>query len=54
MKDKIIFISLEKRSNLKINKSRYGISKRRLKVGKQLKFYNKTKVKIEWMMNLEI
>ena len=47
MRNKIMSIDPEKRKELKINKSTLWYQQRKVKEGKTLKVYNKTKVKIE-------
>ena len=47
MRNKIVSIDSEKRKELKINKSTLWYQQRKVKEGKTLKVYNKTKVKIE-------
>ncbi|GGM77181.1 CRISPR-associated protein Cas1 [Thermogymnomonas acidicola] len=47
MQDKIMSIDPEKRKALKINKSTLWYQQRKIKEGKTIKLYNKTKVKIE-------
>ena len=47
MRNKIVSIDPEKRKELKINKSTLWYQQRKVKEGKTLKVYNKTKVKIE-------
>jgi len=47
VRDKIMSINPEKRKELKINKSTLWYQQKKIKEGKTLKIYNKTKVKIE-------
>ena len=47
IRDKIMSIDPEKRKELKINKSTLWYQQRKIKEGKILKVYNKTKVRIE-------
>jgi CRISPR-associated protein Cas1 len=47
VRDKIISIDPEKRKELKINKSTLWYQQKKIKEGKTLKVYNKTKVRIE-------
>jgi len=47
VRDKIMSIDPEKRKELKINKSTLWYQQKKIKEGKTLKVYNKTKVKIE-------
>jgi CRISPR-associated protein Cas1 len=47
IRDKIMSIDPEKRKELKINKSTLWYQQKKIKEGKTLKVYNKTKVKIE-------
>ena len=47
IRDKIISIDPEKRRELKINKSTLWYQQKKIKEGKILKVYNKTKMKIE-------
>jgi CRISPR-associated protein Cas1 len=47
IRDKIKSIDPEKRKELKINKSTLWYQQKKIKEGKTLKVYNKTKVKIE-------
>ena len=48
VKNRIISIDPEKRKALKINKSTSWYQQKKIKEGKMVKVYNKTKVKIEW------
>jgi len=48
IRDKIMSIDPEKRKKLKINKSTLWYQQKKIKEGKTLKVYNKTKVRIEW------
>jgi len=47
IRDKIMSIDPEKRKELKINKSTLWYQQKKIKEGKTIKIYNKTKVKIE-------
>jgi len=47
MRDKIMSIDPEKRKELKINKSTLRYQQKKIKEGKTIKIYNKTRVKIE-------
>ena len=47
VKNRIISIDPEKRKALKINKSTLWYQQKKIKEGKTIKMYNKTKVKIE-------
>ena len=47
VRDKIMSIDPEKRKELKINKSTLWYQQKKIKEGKIIKIYNKTKVKIE-------
>jgi len=47
VRDKIMSIDPEKRKELKINKSTLWYQQKKIKEGKTIKIYNKTKVKIE-------
>ena len=47
VRDKIMSINPEKRKELKINKSTLWYQQKKIKEGKTIKIYNKTKVKIE-------
>jgi len=47
IRDKILSIDPEKRKELKINKSTLWYQQKKIKEGKTIKIYNKTKVKIE-------
>ena len=47
MEDKIMSIDPEKRKELKINKSTLWYQQKKIKEGKSIKLYNKTKVRIE-------
>jgi len=47
IRDKIMSINPEKRKELKINKSTLWYQQKKIKEGKTIKIYNKTKVKIE-------
>jgi len=47
VRDKIMSIDLEKRKELKINKSTLRYQQKKIKEGKTLKVYNKTKVRLE-------
>ncbi len=47
VRDKIMSIDPEKRKELKINKSTLWYQQKKIKEGKSIKIYNKTKVKIE-------
>ena len=47
IKNKIMSIVPEKRKGLKLNKSRLWNQQKKIKEGKTIKMYNKTKVKIE-------
>ena len=46
IRDKIVSIDPEKRKEFKINKSTLWYQQKRIKEGKSIKIYNKTKVKI--------
>jgi len=48
VRDKIMSINPEKRKELKINKSTLWYQQKKIKEGKTIKVYNKTKVRIEW------
>ncbi|MDG7044432.1 MAG: hypothetical protein JRN19_06755 [Nitrososphaerota archaeon] len=48
LRTKIMSISPEKRKELKINKSTLWYQQKKIKEGKSIKMYKKTKVKIEW------
>ena len=47
VKNKIMSIDTEKRKALKINKSTLWYEQKKIKEGKTIKMYNKTKVRIE-------
>ena len=47
IRDKIMSIDPEERKELKINKSTLWYQQKKIKEGKTIKIYNKTKVKIE-------
>jgi len=47
IRERIVSINPEKRKELKINKSTLWYQQKKIKEGKTLKVYNKTKVKIE-------
>ena len=47
IRDKIMSIDPEKRKELEINKSTLWYQQKKIKEGKTIKIYNKTKVKIE-------
>jgi len=47
MGEKIMSIDPEKRKELKINKSTLWYQQKKIKEGKTIKIYNKTRVKIE-------
>ena len=47
VQNKIMSIDPEKRKALKINKSTLWYQQKKIKEGKEIKVYNKTKVKIE-------
>jgi len=47
VRDKIMSIDPEKRKELKINKSTLWCQQKRIKEGKTIKMYRKTRVKIE-------
>ena len=47
IRERIISIDPEKRKELKINKSTLWYQQKKIKEGKSIKIYNKTKVKIE-------
>jgi CRISPR-associated protein Cas1 len=47
VRDKIMSIDPEKRKELKINKSTLWYQQKRIKEGKTIKIYNKTKVRVE-------
>jgi len=47
VRDKIMSINPEKRKELKINKSTLWYQQKKIKEGKRIKVYNKTKVRIE-------
>jgi CRISPR-associated protein Cas1 len=47
MRNKIVSIDPEKRKELKINKSTLWYQQRKIKEGKTIKVYNKTRVRIE-------
>jgi len=47
VRDKIMSIDPEKRKELKINKSTLWYQQKKIKEGKRIKVYNKTKVRIE-------
>ena len=47
VRDRIMSIDPEKRKELKINKSTLWYQQKKIKEGKTIKIYNKTKVKIE-------
>jgi len=47
MGNKIISVNPERRKELKINKSTLWYQQKKIKEGKTIKVYNKTKVKIE-------
>ncbi|MHB1440448.1 MAG: hypothetical protein ACYCSO_05810 [Cuniculiplasma sp.] len=47
MRNKIMSIDTEKRKALKINKSTLWYQQKKIKEGKTLKVYNKTRVRIE-------
>ena len=47
VRDKIMSINPEKRKELKLNKSTFWYQQKKIKEGKTIKIYNKTKVKIE-------
>ena len=47
VKDKIMSSNPEERKALKINKSPLWYQQRKIKEGKSIKFYNKTKARIE-------
>ncbi len=47
MKNRIMLIDTQKRKDLKINKSTLWYQQKRIKEGKTIKMYNKTRVKIE-------
>jgi len=47
IRDKIMLIDPEKRKELKINKSTLWYQQKRIKEGKTIKMYRKTRVKIE-------
>ncbi|MCL4325837.1 MAG: hypothetical protein M1481_03315 [Candidatus Thermoplasmatota archaeon] len=49
IKNKIMSIDAEKRKALKINKSTLWYQKKKIKEGKTIKMYNKTKGRIEWI-----
>lgn len=47
IRNKIAFIDPEERKKLKINRSTLWYQQRKIKEGKPIKVYNKTKVRIE-------
>jgi len=47
VRDKIMSIDPEKRKELKINKPTLWYQQKKIKEGKTIKIYNKTRVKIE-------
>ena len=49
MGNKIISVNPEKRKELKINKSTLWYQLKKIKEGKRIKVYSKTKVKIGWV-----
>ena len=49
VRDKIVSIEPDKRKELKINKSTLWYQQKKIKEGKTLKIYNKTKAKIKWI-----
>jgi len=52
IRERIMSIDPEKRKELKINKSTLWYQQKKIKEGKTIKIYNKTKGKIECVWNL--
>jgi len=48
IRERIMSIDPEKRKELKTNKSTLCYQQKKIKEGKTIKVYNKTKVRIEW------
>ncbi|MGC9124038.1 MAG: hypothetical protein ACP5IB_08250, partial [Thermoplasmata archaeon] len=50
----VMSIDPEKRKELKINKSTLWYEQKKIKEGKTIKMYGKTKVRIEWMSTTKL